>query len=103
MSDLRSIVAAARELREETGLSGEFPVTSPITGVPRGLIGYEEHITNNKNLHINFIFIINVPTDAVTPNDEFEEWRWADSMEGLPAPENVGQLLDVALAVGRPR
>src|SRR5262249_39975454 len=40
--------AAIRELREETGLVGRFPVTSDVVGVPPGLIGYEEHVAGSK-------------------------------------------------------
>jgi 8-oxo-dGTP pyrophosphatase MutT (NUDIX family) len=91
--------AAARELREETGLVGRFPVTSRIAGTPPGLIGYEEHRAGHKGVHLNFVFVADVESDVVTPNDEFREWRWVTSMEGLDAPPNVGQLLEVALTI----
>src|ERR1051325_5819211 len=48
--------AAARELTEETGLVGQFPVVSDIEGTPPGLIGYEEHVAGSKGLHMNFVF-----------------------------------------------
>lgn len=89
--------AAARELLEETGLVARFPKTSAILGTPAGLIGYEEHIAGSKGRHLNFVFVADVDTQEVTPNEEFTQWRWVDSMEGLTAPENVGQLLEVAL------
>lgn len=90
--------AATRELFEETGLRGRFPVTSPFTGTPPGYLGYEEHIAGSKGLHMNFVFVIDVDTTDIQPNDEFTDWRWVDSMDGLHAPENVGQFLQAALA-----
>ncbi|MSP62166.1 MAG: NUDIX domain-containing protein [Myxococcales bacterium] len=90
--------AAARELREETGLLGRFPPLSPIDGTPPGLIGYEEHPAGTKGTHLNMVFVADVDSDEVTPNEEFGEWRWVDRMDDLPAPQNVGQLLAVALA-----
>lgn len=93
--------AATRELFEETGLRGRFPITTAITGTPPGFIGYEEHIAGAKGLHMNFVFVADVDTQHVQPNDEFSEWRWVSSMDGLQAPENVGQLLAVALRAGR--
>ena len=92
--------AAARELREETGLVGTFPVTSEIEGAPRGLIGYEEHPAGSKGIHLNFVFVVDVETDAVTANDEFTAHVWA-SLEDGPwdgAPKNVRQLAERALA-----
>jgi 8-oxo-dGTP pyrophosphatase MutT (NUDIX family) len=90
--------AAARELREETGLSGRFPPRVAIDGTPPGLIGYEEHPAGAKGTHLNFVFVCDVDDDAITPNGEFTEWRWVTSAEGLDAPPNVGQLAEVALA-----
>ena len=47
--------AAIRELREETGLAGNFrTVDGALDGVPAGLIGYEEHQAGSKGLHMNF-------------------------------------------------
>lgn len=94
--------AAARELREETGLEGRFPVVSDIDGTPPGLIGYEEHVAGSKGIHMNFVFVADVDTDAVQPNDEFEEWRWVDSFDDIGGPPNVAQLGRVAMAA-RPR
>jgi 8-oxo-dGTP pyrophosphatase MutT (NUDIX family) len=89
--------AAVRELSEETGLVGRFPRTSAIDGTPPGFIGYEEHPAGSKGQHLNFVFVTDVDTRAIRPNEEFTEWRWVKNMQGLHAPPNVGQLLEVAL------
>ncbi|HNN97619.1 MAG TPA: NUDIX domain-containing protein [Pseudomonadota bacterium] len=90
--------AAERELFEETGLRGRFPPTSPFAGTPDGYLGYEEHIAGSKGLHMNFVFVVDVETTEITPNEEFSAWRWVTGMEGLEAPLNVGQFLAAALA-----
>ena len=98
--------AARRELREETGLTGDFhPLRGALDGVPAGLIGYEEHQAGSKGLHMNFVFVCEVPADAdVTPNDEFSAWRWLHRAEvdQLDSPLNVRQFgylaLDAAFA-----
>ena len=93
--------AARRELREETGLVGEFPVLAgALDGVPPGLIGYEEHQAGSKGLHMNFVFVTEVAADAeVTPNNEFGAWRWVDRGElaALESPLNVRQFGFAAL------
>ena len=103
LPDETPLEAAHRELFEETGLRATFPALSEIEGTPPGLIGYEEHIAGSKGRHLNFVFVADVDTDVITPNDEFSEWRWVRTMDGLHAPPNVGQLLTVALRAGRPR
>jgi 8-oxo-dGTP pyrophosphatase MutT (NUDIX family) len=95
--------AAVRELREETGLEGTFPPTSPVVGVPAGLLGYEEHVAGGKGLHMNFVFVADVKSATVQPNDEFDEHRWVTLEEGpwQDAPENVRQFAVLALAAPR--
>lgn len=96
--------AAMRELGEETGLAGTFPRLTQglgaFDGVPAGLLGYEEHMAGSKGLHLNFVFVADVPRDAeVMPNHEFGEFRWvsADEVAGLQAPKNAGQFALAAL------
>ena len=92
--------AAIRELKEETGLSGRFPRISFVQGVPDGLLGYEEHVAGNKGLHMNFVFVADVDTDVVNPNQEFEEFRWVTLDEGPwdGAPPNVRDFAVLALS-----
>jgi 8-oxo-dGTP pyrophosphatase MutT (NUDIX family) len=85
--------AARRELREETGLEGEFrPLRGACDGVPAGFLGYEEHQAGSKGLHMNFVFVADVDADAaVQPNDEYSEFRWVnrEQMAVLSSPLNV--------------
>jgi 8-oxo-dGTP pyrophosphatase MutT (NUDIX family) len=93
--------AAARELREETGMLGTFrPLAAALDGVPPGLIGYEEHVAGSKGLHMNFVFVAEIAADAeVQPNDEFEAWRWVNraELDTLASPLNVRQFGYLAL------
>jgi len=93
--------AAARELREETGITGTFrALAGALDGVPPGLIGYEEHQAGSKGLHMNFVFVADVPATAeVVPNEEFEQFRWVDraELDRLSSPLNVRQFGYLAL------
>jgi 8-oxo-dGTP pyrophosphatase MutT (NUDIX family) len=93
--------AAARELREETGLEGVFrSLRGALDGVPAGLLGYEEHQAGSKGLHMNFVFVAEVaPGAEVRPNDEFEAFRWVGraELEALASPLNVRQFGYLAL------
>ncbi len=93
--------AAARELREESGPLGRFgPLVGALDGVPWGFLGYEEHQAGSKGLHMNFVFVADVGTDdAIVPNDELVEWKWADRamLETLESPLNVRQFGFAAL------
>ena len=92
--------AAIRELREETGLEGSFDVMVGVDGTPPGLIGYEEHLAGSKGLHLNFTFVADVPTDAVTANHEFSEFCWVTDAGAIECPENVRELARLALHAG---
>ncbi len=93
--------AAARELREETGLIGAFPAGLGVEGTPPGLIGYEEHLAGSKGLHMNFAFVADVPTRTLAACDEYDQVMWvgrsADYTQ-LSCPRNVKELCALALA-----
>lgn len=93
--------AAARELLEETGLEGRFPAGLGVSGTPPGLIGYEEHPAGSKGLHMNFAFVADVDSRALSPCDEWSEALWLRDADGLDCPGNVRQLVRLALAAPR--
>jgi 8-oxo-dGTP pyrophosphatase MutT (NUDIX family) len=96
--------AARRELLEETGLEGTFPLGLGVDGTPPGLIGYEEHLAGAKGLHMNFAFVADVATRAVRACDEFDDHRWVDAagLEAVECPRNVRELARLALAASAP-
>lgn len=85
--------AAIRELREETGLAGTYPVLNDhCEGVPPGYLGYEEHVTGVKGLHMNFVFVADIAAgDEVTPMEEYTAHQWINraELERLESPANV--------------
>ncbi len=94
--------AARRELREETGLEGDFPECGGgVDGTPPGLIGYEEHLAGSKGLHMNFAFVADVPSRTLAHCDEWTEARWVSSCDGVECPHNVRELVARALRQGR--
>jgi ADP-ribose pyrophosphatase YjhB (NUDIX family) len=93
--------AARRELYEETGLRGQFPRGLGVVGTPPGFIGYEEHMAGEKGLHMNFVFVADVPARDLAACDEYTEARWVHDATDLACPENVRQLLAQALAAPR--
>jgi 8-oxo-dGTP diphosphatase len=94
--------AAVRELREETGLAARFDILAGAAdGEPPGFLGYEEHQAGSKGLHMNFVFVADVPEGAeVVPNEEFGEFRWVDALAlaALESPLNVREFGFRALA-----
>jgi len=90
--------AARRELREETGLDGRFPMTPGVEGCPPGLIGYEEHAAGSKGLHMNFAFVADVPTRDLAPCDEYDHVVWVRDVGLVDCPDNVRQLVARALS-----
>jgi 8-oxo-dGTP diphosphatase len=89
--------AARRELHEETGLEGHFHACLGVPGAPPGLIGYEEHLAGSKGLHLNFVFVADVPHDTILPNQEFDEHRWIQNPDEVECPPNVRELVRLAL------
>jgi 8-oxo-dGTP diphosphatase len=92
--------AARRELLEETGLEGDFPLVPGVQGTPPGLIGYEEHLAGSKGLHMNFAFVADVSLDTVVSNQEFDEHRWVRDTGEIECPVNVRELVAIALGAG---
>ena len=87
------LMAAARELEEETGLTGSFESPPLIDGSPPGFIAYEEHSAGSKGLHMNFCFVAEVASREVRSNGEFQDFRWVTTAKELPVPLNVAELL----------
>ncbi len=96
--------AARRELREETGLDGDFLVVADaVDGQPPGLMAYEEHDAGSKGLHLNFCFVADVTDLPLAKCDEYDDFRFVDAADlaGIDCPLNVRQLATRALVAGR--
>jgi 8-oxo-dGTP diphosphatase len=92
--------AAKRELFEETGLEGRFVTQLGVDGTPPGFLSYEEHMAGAKGLHMNFVFVADVDSEAVQPNDEFTEHAFVDHAELIECPRNVRELVRAARYTG---
>jgi len=112
---------ARRKVLEEAGW-GDFFVTFPdfagtdiaplrLLGAPPGLLGYEEHESGSRGLHMNFVFTC-VVNHLLPPYDNFipkSDGSWTDylwvsgAMRGTSAfpdvPANVRQVLDRIFAM----
>jgi 8-oxo-dGTP pyrophosphatase MutT (NUDIX family) len=88
--------AALRELKEETGLVGVPLKGNPlgIPGCPDGLLGYEEHMAGSKGLHLNFDFVMDVPSRDVFSDGSWTVHRWFREAP-KEAPPNVRRLFEV--------
>jgi len=95
--------AARRELREETGLEGDFLVVGDaVDGQPAGLMAYEEHDAGSKGLHLNFCFVADVDDVPLAKCDEYDDFRFVDvsDLARIDCPLNVRQLATRALVAG---
>lgn len=95
---------ALRELREETGIRDARFVLTPasrlISGTPEGFLAYEEHDARAKGWHMNFAFLVEVPTRVVVPCDEHTALGWFTGEEPeLAAPPGVRSLLKLARGI----
>lgn len=98
--------AAWRELKEETGLDGDFALPSyhGVDGTPPGLLAYEEHPAGSKGLHLNFDFVCRVPSRDVQSDGSFLEHGWfgREAIVKLDCPANVKQCALRALDLASP-
>lgn len=88
-----------RKLWEEAALKDvHFPfVAGSFNGLPRGLLGYEEHESGERGLHMNFVFVVEVPA-MVTPTSDGSWGQYAWVNPAMPAdynatPSNVQEVL----------
>lgn len=98
------IEAARREIREEIGHEeATFPAIHNVTGAPPGLLLYEEHISGDKGLHMNFAFLAEVENKRVIPCSEFTGTIWVAGPDDMPheTPTNVREAVPFALAAGK--
>ena len=68
--------------------------------MPRGLIGYEEHMAGKKGVHLNVSFVCDVLSRDVKLDESLSEHRWVTLADGpwSDAPTNVRELARRALA-----
>lgn len=88
---------ARRELFEETGLRGRFPIMKgEIDGTPLGFLGFEEHWISSNEYHMNFCFMCFVDTDEIISDGSYTDHRWCGVEEAkvLATTRNVIDLID---------
>lgn len=95
---------ARRKVREETGWGPDvvtFPRILPERiGEPLGFLGYEEHESGDRGLHMNFVFVANLPPGDHVPKSDgsWSDYTWVDKerFERNPVhvPPNVRQVLE---------
>jgi 8-oxo-dGTP pyrophosphatase MutT (NUDIX family) len=93
--------AGRREVMEETGLECEFvKIAFEPRGTPDGFLGYEEHETGIKGVHMNFCFLATTDSRDVKTDGSFNAHQWVTYAEALKlaqdvhVPRNVIDLFD---------
>lgn len=94
------VETAKRVAREKAGYDQVLlPSIHKVFGAPPGLLLYEEHLVAEKEKHLNFAFIAEVPNKNVHLHESYNGVLWVSSMGDLPdlVPPNVLDGLPYAL------
>lgn len=97
--DETPIETAKRKLREEAGWKDvRFPfIVGNLLGSPLGLLGYEEHESGERGLHMNFVFVAEISSLLIPTSDgSWMNYAWVNP--ALPSdynasPPNVREVL----------
>jgi ADP-ribose pyrophosphatase YjhB (NUDIX family) len=94
--------AATRLCSTEAGLQPYFPRIHSLTAAPQGLLLYEEFSSSSGTLHMNFVFVAEVPNRRIQLADRYEGSTWISSVISVreEAPDNVLEALAYALTAG---
>ena len=98
------IDAARRKLKEEAewedgpDLTIYFPLLpGALVGSPPGLLGYEEHESGSRGLHMNFVFVAELITSNAVPKSDgsWTNFMWANqaTVPNTHVPPNVRDVL----------